>query len=75
MLAYLIVVCSAFGFTLTPYAQSHVSVERAGVLCAVNPAVAALLGVVILHEHMGLLGAVGLLLILGSIIMPYLIKT
>ena len=75
MLAYLIVVCSAFGFTLTPYAQSHVSVERAGILCAVNPAVAALLGVVILHEHMGLLGAVGLLLILGSIIMPYLIKT
>ncbi len=74
MILFLVVVCSAFGFTLTPYAQSHISVERAGILCAVNPAVAAILGAVILHERLGVLGYIGLFLVLGSIIIPYLKK-
>ena len=74
MILFLVVVCSAFGFTLTPYAQSHISVERAGILCAVNPAVAAILGAVILHERLGFLGVIGLFLVLGSIVIPYLKK-
>lgn len=72
MLAILIVVCTGFGFTLQPVAQSHVTAERAGVLCAISPAIAALLGVVVLHERLGMLGIVGLLLILSSIALPYL---
>ncbi len=71
MLAILIVVCTGFGFTLQPVAQSHVTAGRAGVLCAISPAI-ALLGVVVLDEKLGSLGFVGLLLILSSIILPYL---
>ena len=72
MMIFLIIVCTAFGFSLTPYAQSRIPVDRAGIICAVNPAVAALLGVIILHENMGFLGTAGLVLILLSIVLPYL---
>ena len=71
MFAYLVVICTCFGYTLTPYAQSHISVDRAGIICAVNPAVAAIMGVLILGEDMGLLGTIGLLLVLSSMILPY----
>lgn len=72
MLAILIVVCTGFGFTLQPVAQKHVSAQRAGLFCAISPAIAALLGVVVLHEKLGFLGGTGLILILASIILPYL---
>ncbi|MCM1124284.1 MAG: DMT family transporter, partial [Eubacterium sp.] len=47
-LAVLMIVCSGFGFTLQPMAQSHMSAERAGLFCALNPAFASLLGIFIL---------------------------
>lgn len=72
MLAVLVIVCTGFGFTLQPVAQSHVSETRAGLFCAISPAVASLLGVVVLHERLGLLGIAGLALILFSIVLPYL---
>lgn len=68
----LAVVCTGFGFTLQPVAQRYVSAERTGLFCAINPAIASLLGVVILHEHFGLLSAAGLALILFSIAFPYI---
>ncbi len=74
MLAVLIVVCTGFGFTLQPLAQSHVTAARAGLFCAVSPAIATLLGVTVLGEPFAALDALGLLLILASIIMPYLRK-
>lgn len=74
MLALLILVCTGFGFTLQPVAQSHVSAERAGLFCAISPAIAALLGVVVLQEELGVLGGVGLVLILGSIVLPYILN-
>lgn len=74
MLAILIVVCTGFGFTLQPVAQSHVTAERVGIFCAISPAIAALLGIVVLHERMGILGCIGLVLILASIVLPYLRK-
>lgn len=74
MPALLIVVCTGFGFTLQPVAQSHVSAERAGLFCAISPAIAALLGMLVLQENLGVLGGIGLALILGSIVLPYLRK-
>jgi len=74
MILVLAVVCTGFGFTLQPVAQSHVSVERAGLFCAINPAIAAVLGTVILHERFGFFSAAGLLLILLSIALPSLLR-
>ena len=70
--AVLICVCTLFGFTLQPLAQEHVSVDRTGVICAVNPAVAALLGSAVLHEELGTLALLGLFLILLGIILPHM---
>lgn len=72
MLAMLVIVCTGFGFTLQPVAQSHVAAERAGLFCAISPALSALLGVFVLHETIGVLGVLGLLLILASIVLPYI---
>jgi drug/metabolite transporter (DMT)-like permease len=72
MMAALIIICTGFGFTLQPVAQSRVSAERAGLFCAVSPAVATLLGVVVLGEKIGLLSIAGLLLILTAILLPHL---
>ena len=47
----LAVVCTGFGFTLQPVAQSGTTADRAGMFCALNPLVASVLGVVFLHEH------------------------
>lgn len=71
IMAILAVVCTGFGFTLQPLAQSRVTAERAGVFCAVSPAIAALLGAAVLRETMGALGIAGLVMILGSIVLPY----
>ena len=73
-LAVLTIVCTGFGFTLQPVAQSRVSAERAGLFCAISPAVANLLGVLVLHERVTPLSILGLLLILFSIVFPYLKK-
>ncbi len=74
MLAVLVIVCTIFGFTLQPKAQSHVSAERAGLFCAITPAIATLLGVVVLGERLGILGILGLGLVLLSILLPYVSK-
>ena len=74
MLALLIIVCTGFGFTLQPMAQSHVTAARAGLFCAVSPAIATLLGVTVLDEPFGVLDVLGLLLILASIALPYIKK-
>ena len=71
-LAVEIIVCTIFGFTLQPLAQEHVPVDRTGVICAVNPAVAALLGATVLHEKLGPLALLGLVLILLGIMLPHL---
>lgn len=74
MLAVLIIVCTGFGFTLQPMAQSHVTAARAGLFCAVSPAIATLLGVTVLDEPFGPLDVLGLVLILASIALPYVRK-
>ena len=74
MVAVLALVCTCFGFTLQPVAQRHTTAERSGLLCALNPVIAAVLGVVVLREHLSLPGILGIVLILGSLLLPYLRK-
>ena len=70
---YLAVVCSGFGFTLQPVAQSKTTAQRAGMFCALSPAIAAFMGVLFLHEQMTAYGLAGTLLILASVLLPYLL--
>lgn len=73
MILALAVACTGFGFTLQPVAQRYTSAETAGLLCAVNPAVAATTGALILHEEMTAADIVGILIILASLLLPNLL--
>lgn len=66
-IAALGVVCTALAMLLMFYLVSHAGAARASVITYINPAVATLLGVLLLHEHLGIGGftAFGLIL-LGS---------
>ena len=66
-IAILGVVCTALAMLLMFYLVSHAGASRASVITYINPAVATLLGVLLLHEHLGAAGftAFGLIL-LGS---------
>ena len=72
MLLALSVVCTSFGYTLQPVAQRYVSAQRTGLLCAINPAIASILGAVVLHERFGALNLLGLAFVLFSIVLPYM---
>ena len=68
----LAVVCTGFGFTLQPVAQSGTTAERAGMFCALNPMVAAALGVAFLHEPFTGKTVIGGVLILLGILLAEL---
>lgn len=70
----LALVCTGFGFTLQPVAQSHTTSQRAGLMCALNPAFASVLGVVFLSEPVTVHGVCGALLILASLYIPHLLE-
>ena len=72
VVAALAVVCSCFGFTLQPVAQKHLSAERAGVFCALNPLTAVVLGVCFLHEGLTATRVIGMALLLCGILVPRL---
>lgn len=63
-LLFLSIVCTGFGFTLQPVAQSGTTAERAGLYCALNPVFAALIGHLFLGESFGIRGIIGTVLIL-----------
>ena len=68
MVIYLAVVCTGFGFTLQPVAQSRLTAERAGLLIAVSPVSSAIMGSIFLKEHLGISGMIGAILVVGGII-------
>ena len=72
MIAGLAVICTGFGFTLQPVAQSHTTAQRAGLFCALSPACATLLGAAVLREHISVMGMCGIALILLSLLVPQL---
>jgi drug/metabolite transporter (DMT)-like permease len=58
------VVCTALAMLLMFYLVGHAGASRAAVITYINPAVAALLGVWLLHERLGLGGILAFVLIL-----------
>ena len=68
-LAYLILICTGFAFTLQPMAQSRLSSETAGLLCAVNPMGAAICGTIFLHETFDTSELIGSILIMLGIVL------
>ena len=63
----LVAVCTVFGFTVQPMAQRFVSVDTAGLFCAITPLVGGVLGVSFLHEPFGPATLAGMGLILAAI--------
>ena len=63
-MAILGIVCTALAMLLMFYLVGHAGASRAAVITYINPAVAALLGVWLLHEHLGLGGILAFVLIL-----------
>jgi drug/metabolite transporter (DMT)-like permease len=60
-------VCTAVAMLLMFYLVSHAGASRASVITYINPAVATLLGVTVLHEHLGVGGYTAFaLILLGS---------
>jgi drug/metabolite transporter (DMT)-like permease len=69
------VVCSALALWLFVYLIAQIGAARAAVITYVNPAVAALLGVVVLHEPFGPGAVLGLaLILLGSWLATHSVK-
>lgn len=68
----LALVCTGFGFTMQPVAQSHTTSQRAGLMCALNPAFAGMLGVIVLGEPLTVQGVCGALCILAALYVPHL---
>ncbi len=57
-------VCTAVAMLLLFYLVAKAGAGRASLITYVNPAVAAVLGTLLLHEHLGLGGVIGFMLIL-----------
>ena len=67
-LAFLILVCSCFGFTFQPVAQQYVSAEETGMFCAINPLFASLLGHWVFGETFGPTAILGGVYILAGLV-------
>ena len=72
--AFLAIVCTVFGFTLQPVAQKYTSSDKAGLYCALNPLIAAVLGYAFLHESFTRNSLLGAVLIIGSIVAASLLE-
>ena len=70
----LAIVCTGFGYTLQPVAQSHTSAQRVSLFCALSPMFAAIFGALLLKEKITVWSGLGMLLILGSILLPHFLK-
>jgi len=66
-MAVLGAICTALAMLLLFYLISQAGASRASVITYINPAVATLLGVMVLHEHLGIGGVIAFaLILLGS---------
>lgn len=66
---YLAIVCSCFGLTLQPFAQSGTTANRAALIAAFNPLSVAIIGVVFLHEKLTVTYVLGGILIVTAILL------
>ena len=65
-IAVLGVVCTVLGLVLFFQLITEAGASRASLITYVNPVVAVIVGVLALHEHVGMMSLFGLLLILGG---------
>lgn len=65
-LAVLGVVCTVLGLVIFFQLIAEAGASRASIITYVNPVVAVIVGVLALHEHVGVMSLLGLLLILGG---------
>ena len=65
-LAVLGVVCTVVGLVIFFQLIGEAGASRASIITYVNPVVAVIVGVLALHEHVGAMSLVGLMLILGG---------
>lgn len=65
----LTVICTCFGFTLQPMAQSRLTAERASLFCAIGPIGGALAGWICLGETINIAGFWGMVLIILGVIL------
>ena len=63
-IAILGALCTAIAMLLMFYLVNHAGASRATVITYINPVVATLLGVLVLHEHLGVGGLIAFMLIL-----------
>lgn len=70
----LAIICTGFGFTLQPVAQKYTSSEKAGLFCALSPAITLIIGFIFLGENIGITGFLGSTLILISIFIPKIVS-
>lgn len=66
---YLAIVCTCFGLTLQPFAQSGTTANRAALIAAFNPLSVAIIGVVLLHEKLTVTYVLGGILIIVAILL------
>ncbi len=62
-------ICTGFGLTLQPVAQSKLDSSTTSLFCALNPVVASTVGALFLSEHFTAIMLVGFIIILTSIIL------
>lgn len=61
-------VTAVIPFLLYTLGLEHVEASRAAILATIEPMVATLIGVIVFHEYLTLLSALGILFILGAIV-------
>lgn len=71
---FLAVICSSFGFALQPLAQKYTDAATTGIYCALSPLCAGIMGWVFLSEHLSFTAVIGAVLIILSIVIPYINK-
>lgn len=71
LIGTLAIVGSCFGFTLQPVAQRGTTAEVAGMMCAINPMSASILGALVLHEQMTSAKLIGCVLIMGGLLVHF----
>lgn len=69
MVFLLAAVCTCFGFTLQPVAQSRITSDKAALFCAINPFIASILGIVFLHENFTVFTVSGEIMIFVALIL------
>lgn len=66
LLAYLVIACTVFAFFVQTWAVRRTSASRVSLLLGTEPVWAAVIGLMIAHDHVGVAGYIGIALILAG---------